>query len=262
MPTGLLSVLLVAAAAGLASVVGGLLALWQRPTTLFSSLALGFASGALLATITLEMIPRALELGSPAVVSTGFALGFIAMYGLDLFVHRGAVAGELAEEREHVERLSRRQRPLGDDVTVLAGGTSFEEFVEGLSIGAGLAVDPGLGVLIGIAIGVDNLSEGLSIGVLARAGQASVEGRHARRVLFWTGLIAATLVGSAALGWFLLRDLPEPALAFLLAFAGAGMLYLTVTELIPSAHARHYLQSAALATAIGFLTTMILSISI
>lgn len=50
---------------------------------------------------------------------------------------------------------------------MLAGGTSVEELIEGLSIGVGTVIEPNVGILIGIAI--DNLSEGMSIGELVLA---------------------------------------------------------------------------------------------
>jgi len=55
------TVTIIAGAAAIASVLGGLVALWRRPTTLFASIALGFASGVLLATVSFEMVPQALE---------------------------------------------------------------------------------------------------------------------------------------------------------------------------------------------------------
>jgi ZIP family zinc transporter len=47
-----------------ASPIGGLIALWHKPSTLFMSIALGFASGTLLGTISFEVIPQAVELSS------------------------------------------------------------------------------------------------------------------------------------------------------------------------------------------------------
>ena len=71
-----LLILAVAASAAVASPVGGLLALWRRPTTFAMALALGFASGVLLATISFEMLPAALELSSLPVAIAGFLVGF------------------------------------------------------------------------------------------------------------------------------------------------------------------------------------------
>jgi zinc transporter, ZIP family len=99
------------------------------------SLSLRFASGALLATIAFEMVPRGLELGSLPIVVPGFIVGLAAVYALDLFVHRGQMAGEHSEKRRKVERYT-RQRPRGNEVTVLAGGTTAEGSIEELSIGA------------------------------------------------------------------------------------------------------------------------------
>jgi hypothetical protein len=88
------------------------------------SVALDFASGVLLATICFEMLPEALEMSSLPIAVGGFAVGFAAVYGFDLFIHRGKLVGEAAEQRPQVERFYQQRRPRGSEVTVLAGGTS------------------------------------------------------------------------------------------------------------------------------------------
>jgi zinc transporter, ZIP family len=254
-----LTIIAIAGAAALASPVGGLIALWRKPTTLFMSVALGFASGVLLATICFEMLPQALEMGSLPIAVGGFAVGFAAVYGFDLFVHRGQLVGEAAEQRPQVERFYQQRRPRGNEVTVLAGGTSAEELIEGLSIGVGTAIKPGLGLLIGLAIVVDNLSEALSIGQLIRSEPEGEKREPMRRVLGWTGLIGAALLGAALVGWFFLQGLSERVLGLLLGIGGGGMFYLTITDLVPEAEERHYQQSAAVSIAVGFMLIFILS---
>lgn len=254
----ILTVALIAGGVGAASLIGGALALWREPNSLVMSLILGFTSGLLIATVTLEMLPHALELAALWVVALGFALGFALIYGIDMFVHRGALAGAESEKREYVERVHRRWTPRGDKSTVLATGTSIEEVIEGLSIGVGFAVEPGVAIVIALAIAFDNLSEGLSIGARLREETSETNG-HVRRVLSWTGLIGGALFVAVLVGWWLLRDLPDPLLAFLFAFAAGGLLYLTITDLLPSGQARHFQQSAALAMAVGFVVILVLS---
>jgi zinc transporter, ZIP family len=70
-----------------------------------------------------------------SIVVPGFIVGLAAVYALDL-VHRGQMAGERSEKWRKVERFYTRQRPRGNEVTVLAGGTIAEGLIEGLSIGA------------------------------------------------------------------------------------------------------------------------------
>jgi ZIP family zinc transporter len=253
---GFARLLTVATLAALASPAGGALALWRRPTTLFMSLALGFAGGVLLAAVGFEMLPQAMDMGSWQVAGGGFAAGFAAVYAFDLWIHRGKVAGEKAEQRQRVERFWRSHHPRGSQVTVLAGGTSAEELVEGVSIGVSAAIEPRLGALVALAILVDNLGEGLAIGELIRG---TSPGRQAKRILGWTGLIGASLLVSTLAGWFFLRGLPRPVLGFLLASGAGGMFYLTITDLLPEGQERQYEQTAALAAGAGFLLVFVLS---
>ncbi len=259
MAADFLTIAAIAGTAALASPAGGVIALWTRPSTLFLSVAVGFASGVLLGTICFGMLPQALELGSLPIAVGGFIAGLVAVYGLDLFVHRGRLAGDAAEQRPEVEQHYRRHRPRGSKVAVLAGGTSAEELIEGLSIGVGTAIKPGLGLLIGLAIVIDNVAEALSIGELIRNEGAGGRQGQIRRILGWTGLIGAALLGAALVGWFFLRGLAEPLLGCIIAAGGGGMFYLTITSLVPEAEEHHYQQSAAFSIAAGFMLIFVVS---
>jgi ZIP family zinc transporter len=223
----------------------------MRTNSLVLSIVTGFAAGVLLGTFAFEMLPKARDFAGLALAIASFVIGFGLVYGLDLFVNRGAVAGDRADQKPEVDRIHRRHPPRGSEISVLAGGASAEELIEGLSIGVGLAIDPGLGVMVGLAVVIDNVSEALSIGHLTRA---EFHGRRvARRVLGWTGLIGASLFVSAVAGWVFLRNLPDAALGALLAAGAGGMFYLTVTDLAPKAEEYQFEQSAAIAIAAGFL---------
>jgi ZIP family zinc transporter len=250
------SLLMLALAGALASPVGGALALWKRPTTLGLSIAVGFAGGALLGAFAFEMLPHAVASASLPIAVGGFVLGFAFVYALDLFVHRGASAGEKASQRQQVMSMRRRRHARGDEVTVLAGGTSAEELIEGLTIGVSAATDPGLGLIVGLAIVIDNVSESMSIGDLIREKGGD---HQVRRILGWTSLIGAALFLAAMAGWFLLRDLAPATLGLLLAAGAGAMFYLTVTELVPEAESHQYQQSSAIAMGAGLLVIFTLS---
>ena len=147
----------------------------------------------------------------------------------------------------------RLARKADDKVTVLAGD-EHRELIEGLSIGIGAVIKPGLGMLIAAAIVIDNIAESLSIGELVRSGNDDRSGTW--RILSWTSLIGVSLISSALLGWFFLRGIPQPILGFLFGAGGGGMLYLTISNLLPDAEERHYQQSAALSMGSGFAVTM------
>ena len=253
MSQDLFIILSVALAAGIASPIGGLIALWTKPSTVFMSCALGFAGGVLLGTIAFEMLPKALELGSLALASGGFVAGFAAIYAFDLLVHRGLLVGEKAEQYRQLGRHSRRARARGNEVFVLAGGTSAEELIEGLSIGVSLAIEPGLGFLVAVAVVIDNVSEALSLGEIIR-NEKRGRGRHqTARILGWTGLIGISVLLSSLVGWLFLRDMPQPVLGLLFGVGAGGMLYLTITDLVPEAEERQYQQVPAIAIGVGFI---------
>ena len=128
--------------------------------------------------------------------------------------------------------------------------------IEGLTIGVGAAIDPGVSLVVGAAICIDNISEALSIGELAREED---EERYRWRIVKWTCLIGLSLFASAMAGWFLLRALPQGMLGFLLAVGAGGMFYLTVSDLIPEAESHQYQQSAAISIGAGFLAILILT---
>lgn len=248
--------LAIALGGALASPLGGAISLLRKPSTFSLSVATGFAAGALMGAFVFEMLPRAArDAGLPWTVA-GFAAGFAAVYALDLFVHRGASAGDKASQRDWVRSVHRRRRERGDGVTVLGGGTSAEELIEGLTIGVSAATDASLGLLVGLAILIDNLAEALSIGELVRAKG----GEHqVRRILGWTGLIGAALFCSAMAGWFLLRGLSPQGLGVLLAAGAGAMFYLTVTELLPEAESHQFQESSAIAAGTGLMVIFSLS---
>jgi ZIP family zinc transporter len=257
----MLTVIAVAGAAALASVLGGLAALLRTPSSIVMSIVFGFASGVLIGTVTMEMLPEALDLTSVAIVGAGFVLGFLTVWLFDLYINRWRLAGEHAAQYRQVRAYHRSHRPRGDRVTVLAGGTSAEELIEGLAIGAGVAVEPEVGLLIAAAIAVDNLSEGMSVGEFVVSGRGAHEPRSkiVRRTLAWTGLIGASLFVSACAGWLLLRGVAEGPLGLLLATGAGGMLYLTVSALVPPSEEQQYQGSGALATGAGFLAILLLT---
>lgn len=250
MVEGNFAFLLLASGAAIASPVGGWLGSHGKIGTLFLSISVGMAAGVLLGTFTFEMIPTAGAAAGKIATIAGFVVGFLTVYIFDLYINHGFIAGHESDEWHKLSRLHRIQRARGSKVTLLAGSTAIEELIEGLSIGVGLAADPNLGVMIGVAIMLDNVVEGMSIAEIIRAE----EGENASRSIYiWTWLIGLALFSSATVGWTFLSDIAPSMLGVLLAFGAGGMFYLTIADLLPRSAKTQYQQSAALAVAAGFL---------
>jgi ZIP family zinc transporter len=202
------------------------------------------------------MIPTALELGPLATVAAGFVVGVGGLYLFDLAVNGGSLVGEHADQRRLVRR--RRWRGSSSRVVVLAGGTSIEQLAEGLVIGVGASVEPSLAVVVALAIGIDNLGEGMGIGELVRDETPEASAAW-RRTVAWTAAIGLSLFGASMVGWLALRDLPAEAVGALLSAGGGAMLYLTWSSLLPEGEARQYQGSATLASGAAFALMLVLT---
>jgi zinc transporter, ZIP family len=257
MDASFLSLALLAVGAAAASPAGGALSLLFRPSSLLLSLAVGFAGGVLLAALAFEMVPKALELADAIEVYAGIPLGVLLVWGFDLYINRGLTAGEKAAQSRLVRRYHRRHKPHGGKVALIAGATAGEEVIEGIVIGVSAAVGGSTGLIVAIAIAVNNVSEALSIGELA-FDEAEIKHKR-RQVLIWTGVIGLALVVSAFAGFLLLRGIPAEWRGFLTAVGAGAMFYLATAGLIPEAESHQFEQSGGLAAAAGFLTMLVIA---
>jgi ZIP family zinc transporter len=248
--------LLIAAAAALASPLGGWLGLRFRTGTLSLSILVGLAGGVLLGTCAFEMMPSAQSDAGTWLSTAGFLAGFLIVYGFDLYINHGFLAGEESDEWHAYSRLRRKSIMRQSDVKLLATATASEELIEGLSIGVSLAIKPSLGLMVAAAILIDNIVEGMGIAALTRAEEGhGIEQKTYR----WTMMIGLALFASAAVGWIALRTIPAPLLGTLVALGAGAIFYLTITDLLPKSEKTQYLQSAAVAAASGFLLIFMLS---
>jgi len=248
---------LLALGAAAASPLGGLLSLLIKPSSLMLSLAVGYAGGVLLGAVSFEMAPKALELTHPLIVYGAIVTGVLLVWSFDLYINRGATAGEKADQKHHVRRFHRRHKPRGSKVAVIAGATAAEELIEGVVIGVTAAVGGSTGLVVALAIAVDNISEALSIGELVLNEEG--DSNKSRAVMFWTGLIGVSLAVSAFAGYLLLKDIPPEWQGTLTALGAGAMFYVATGGLVPEADENQFQQSGALATAAGFLTILVIA---
>jgi ZIP family zinc transporter/zinc and cadmium transporter len=194
-----------------ANVVGGLIALRVSPSDGALRYFVALGAGFMLAVVLLRMMPEAAQLTpwTPALVLAGYLL-------VHLFEHTVAPHFHFGEET-HPERLG-----FAAGMSALLG-LWVHSFFDGLSIGSGFVLDPGLGLLLFVAIVLHKAPEGFTMASVVLA--ASGTRRQA--------LLAAAAVGAASLfgglSIFVARDLVGVALAL-----SAGVtLYVAATDLLP-----------------------------
>ena len=218
MPEALTSSIL----AGLATVLGGLFVLlFGHPNARLLAFLLGLASGVMLSVVAVDLLPSALEYGSRAAMSIGFAAGVLLLAVFDNLLSR---------RRRH----RRKGIDAGDSFTrlglLVALGIALHDLPEGLAIGAGFAATHDLGSMLSLAIGLHNIPEGIGMSAPLLFG-----GWKPWKVILLCLLVALITPLGTILSMVIL-DISPSFIALCLAFAAGAMVFVVVDELIPISH--------------------------
>lgn len=215
-----MTLIIIAAAAFAATMLGGYLALRLRDRL---HLILGFSAGAVIAVAFFDLLPEALELagGYSTQDILGFAaLGFILYLLLDRLLLLHTHAHEHGGE-EHTTRGSMR-----------AGSLSLHSFLDGIGIGLAFQVNAAVGIVVAVAVLAHDFSDGINtVSVVVRHGGSRM---YAMRWLLVDAI--APVLGIASTFLFSASD---NQLGVLLALFAGFFLYIGASDLIPESHHAH-----------------------
>jgi len=257
-------VLVAAALAGLATGVGALPFLFMHalPRRAYDGI-LGLGAGLMLAAATLGLLAEALASVHGASGLDGGRLGlvvagFVAGVGIAMLMDRVIPHRHAGGHRQHLGlEPGHDDHDHPDDIRrgyFVVGAMSLHRIPEGLAIGAGFAVAaaPRLGLMLAIAVGLQNACEGVVMGAPLRHGGLS----PVRSVLTVAG--TGLVLPLAALFGFTASTVALRALPFILALAGGTLIYITSNEIIPESHSHGHERTASAGVVTGFLLTMVL----
>lgn len=211
--------LLTSLLAGLATVLGSIVVLiWKSRSRRTLAILLGGAAGVMLAVVLLDLIPAALDQGTPLEAGIGFGAGVVLLWGLDKLMTR-LIGGNIYSREASYKRMG----------YLMATGIAMHDLPEGIAIAGAYAAGGALGPLLALSIALHNIPEGI-----ATATPLYMGGVRRRQVVLVNVIISVFTPLGTLLGLFLLRLSPEH-LSFMLALAGGAMTYLLKDELIPAA---------------------------
>jgi ZIP family zinc transporter len=227
--------------AGLSTAIGGLMGVATRrePGPRFMTLTLGFAAGVMVMVSFVELLPGGIEAIGFGAAYLAFFGGMFIMFLIDALIPHTYMAEQPHDtymaERPHAgrrRRRGRRQRLLKTGLFV-ALGIGIHNFPEGMATFAGTLKDVDLGMAIAVAIALHNIPEGLAVSAPVYAATGS------RGQAFLWSLLAglAEPVGAALAALFLLPFLTDALLGWLLSAVAGIMIFISLDELVPAAHA-------------------------
>jgi ZIP family zinc transporter len=213
-----------AAATFFSTLLGGLLALRQRHRL---APIMAFASGLLISAALLDLLPEGRELAEVAglagdVVFVAAAVGFLAFFALDRFVH------SLASGHGHGGHEGPHQAFGG----AAALGLVVHSALDGAAIGAGFQAGEAVGLLVATAVLAHRFGDGVTTVAVVLGARAST-----RASLGWLVADAAAPIVGAALT--LLVGIGPQVSALLLGFFAGSFLFIGASHLLPEAGEEH-----------------------
>lgn len=217
--------------AGAATAVGGLLSfVIKKENLVVLSVGLGFSAGVMLYVSFMEILPHAQQdLSSLYGISKGagystslFFVGIGVAWLIDRFLPSHHVQTQTLDPAAKLKRIG----------LFTAVALAVHNFPEGLVTFLAAMDNPTLGISIAVAVAIHNIPEGIAVALPIFHATGN------RKQAFWYSAFSglAEPVG-ALIGFMVFRCLfHEAALGILFALIAGIMVYISLDELLPTAH--------------------------
>lgn len=223
--------LLLTLLAGLSTGIGSAIAYFiRKPKIIYLSFSLGFSAGVMIYISFMELLPSAMEKAGETWSLVAFFTGIIFIGVIDIIIpeaenpHHLSIPQDISKAKEDASLMRTGL------FTALAIG--IHNFPEGLGTFATALTDIKLGVIIAIAVAIHNIPEGIAVSI--PLFYATGNRNKAFLYSFLSGLSEPL---GALLGFLILMPfLSEVFVASLLASVAGIMVYISVDEIIPTAH--------------------------
>jgi len=184
-----------------------------------------FAVGTLLGAAFLEIIPHAYELSRDL-----HQISLIVLVGILVFF----ILEKLLVWRHcHGSHCENHSPVVNHDVkkgSILIIGDCFHNFIDGILIASAFIVDINLGLITALAIIVHEIPQEISnFSILINSGYSL------SRTLLMNVITGFAMIIGAILAYFVLNGL-EFLIPMILSFAASSMIYVAISDLIPSLH--------------------------
>lgn len=230
--------------AGVALMLGGLLALSKRFSSRFISLVMALGGGILIAMVALELVEESFKQGGHMAAGVGVMAGALVYFAADL-----AVARRGAKKRKESEN-----QPSSDaSGMAIFIGSMLDSIPEAVAIGVSLLKGGAIGWVLVLGVFISNIPEGLS----ATSGMIKA-GRSNRYILgLWSAATLATAF-AALIGYVALAQVPAAHVAYTQSFAAGAILCMLASTVFPEAF-KDGGPVVGLLTSLGFLLAFFLT---
>ncbi len=221
----LVTIIAVTTAIGGVSLVSALLISRLNPMHSALTALVSLASGSLLATAFLDLVPEAVEHGQEAGLGMKTIFGvmlasIVAFFLLERTLHWHHCR---CEENETVEH----SHPKKHLVTINLMGDALHNLIDGFLIASSFMINPALGITVSLAVLLHEIPQELSdFSILLYAGLSKT------KAIIYNVAVSLTAVLGGIIFYFFSAS-AEIAIPFMTAFAAGNFIYLATADLIP-----------------------------
>ena len=216
-----------------ALIAAGFGAIYQ-PSKKFSAVFLAFSCGLLISLLCFDLMQVALEMGGIVAAMSGFFLGLLTYVLINRWLAQRGVKSRCSVTCGGLggaNALNAEQREEKATAMALVFGAALDGIPESMSIGLALLDNPLASTSVVFAVAVANLPEGLASGAGLRRSGLPVS----RILVIWSCVVAVCVI-AAGLAHSLMESAPDQVKAMTTAFAGGGVLAMTLQTVIPEAY--------------------------
>jgi len=230
--------------AGLCAVIGVVPMLFVKGISkrIISGL-LGFASGIMVTTSTFNLLLPAIHRDSLWKVISGIVVGFFLMLAMEVFVPH------LHADQAYSKGPNRNLLKA----ILIGAAIALHNIPEGLAIGVGYGSGAAsIGLVLALSIGTHNIPEGM---VLAAT---LLENKFPKPLVFLLSFITGIIEPISALIALISIGFIHSFISFFLAFAAGAMFYVVFNELIPECHDTGFKTTATFGFLLGIIAILVL----
>lgn len=205
---------------GTVAAAGGFLLLPERRRRAMLAPLLGYATGMLLGTARLRLLPEAMTKAPASRIMPAVLAGLVLFFLLERLVLLRHCHDDLGCPTH------------GAAAPLVIIGDGLHNLVDGVIIGAAFVVSWSFGMATALAVMAHELPQELGDLAILLDG-----GLRPRRALAWNAVSASTTIPGALLSWYGLEWM-QGAVPYVLAVAGASFLYIGLADLVPGLERR------------------------
>lgn len=234
--------------AGLALVIGALIAIYINVPGRLIAAIMAFGSGVLISALSFDLMDEAYKQGGIDSAAIGFISGAAIFTGINYLLSlKGAKHRKRSNDQQPKESESQ-----GSGLA-LAVGSLIDGIPESIVIGLSMLHGGNVSTVAVIAIFLSNLPEGLS----SSAGMKKA-GRSVRYILLvWISIAIISGIASLA-GFTVFKNFSQGVIAASMSLAAGAILAMIVDTMIPEAFEKTH-NFAGLITVVGFLIAFFLT---